>query len=234
MKIRLLACCLLAFFACKSGEKKTLSTAPLLELRTTGCYGYCPVYRLLARHDGSVEYEGIQFVNLQGKTVFYLQADELARLKAKIEAVNLWQYPDVIETRVADAPGAVLSVYKGGKTKSVRGSMDRPKPVVELENLFKDLAEAHDLKVKRGVAPSQQPASAPELIVRLRPGVKAQEWIKTFSAIHLRLLERISADNTWRIGYDPKEIEEKGLVDLLKSMEDVLSAEPNLRVEDRN
>jgi hypothetical protein len=44
--------------------------------------------------------------------------------------------------------------------------------------------------------------------------------------MRLRIVRRVSAENLWIIGYNPDQIKEKALIDLLKGMDGVLEATP--------
>lgn len=233
--IFLIVCCTTLFF-CKTQKNKALtSVSPLVSLQTGGCFGYCPVFKLTAYSNGRVQYEGQRFVEKTGRDSFLLTADELGRLRSKVAAVNLWQYPDRIQSDVMDAPSATLTAYDGSRSKSVSGSIDRPAPLLELENLLKDLAEAHDFQVRRGVNPEAVPeANKKELIVKLRPELNAGNWIGQFSDLRLRLVRRIAAENIWVVAYDGNEMDEKSMLELLKSTEGVVEVQVNAKVQERN
>ena len=229
-----LAC--LSLVACKTQKNNALTPgAPFVGLQTGGCFGYCPVFKLTATTSGLVRYEGERFVEKEGRDSFLLSKTELAQLRSKTAAVNLWQYPDRIESDIQDAPSATLTAYEGTRTKSVSGSIDRPAPLLELENMLKDLAEAHGLQVRRGVDPNTVPeATKKELIVKLRPELNAGNWIGQFSDIRLRLVRRISAENIWVVAYDSKEIEEKSIIELLKNTDGAVEVQVNAKVQERN
>ncbi len=198
----------------------------LIELRTGGCFGFCPMFHLTALNNGLVRYEGERFVEKTGKDSFQLTPAELKQLKAKVKEVNLWQYPDKINTDIADAPFATLVAYEGGRSKTVTGSVDRPAPLLELEALLKDLAEAHGLQVKRGVNPKDPPAKTPkEVIVKLKPEINAGNWVAQFQEIKVRLVRRIGSENIWLVSYDSSQIEEKELIEYLKSTQGVLEVQ---------
>ncbi|MFN0014401.1 MAG: DUF6438 domain-containing protein [Saprospiraceae bacterium] len=146
----------LALYGCQTG-RNAQGSMPLVELQTGGCFGYCPVVRLAVRHDGWVAYEGKQFAERQGLDSFRLTAEEVKRLSTLVRKANVWQYPDRIESEVVDAPWSTLTVFREGATKSVLGSIDRPKSLLELENTIKNLAEAHGFQVKQGVQLPEKP-----------------------------------------------------------------------------
>ena len=232
--LALLAC--LSLFACKTQKNNALAPGvPFVGLQTGGCFGYCPVFKLTATTSGLVRYEGERFVEKEGRDSFLLTPAELTQLRSKVTAVNLWQYPDRIESDIQDAPSATLTAYDGTRSKSVSGSIDRPAPLLELENMLKDLAEVHGLQVKRGVNPNAVPeATKKELIVKLRPELNAGNWIGQFSDIRLRLVRRISAENIWVVAYDSKEIEEKSIIELLKNTDGAVEVQVNAKVQERN
>ena len=223
-----------ALLACKGGQKAAAKRTPLVELQTGACFGYCPVIRLSVHNDGFVAYEGSHFAEKIGQDSFVLTSDETKRLRDQVAAANLWQYPDRIKSEVVDAPSATLTVYKGGQSKSVSGSIDRPQPLLQLENSIKDLAEAHGFQVKRGVNPNLPPAnSRSEVIVKLKPAANAGNWIRQFTEFKFQLIRRVSAENIWVVAYDPKQIAEAAVLELFKKSADVLEAQPNRAVQDR-
>lgn len=236
MKPTLLLLSCLSFFACKTQKNNTLPAGtPFIGLQTGGCFGYCPVFKLTVLTNGQVRYEGGQFVEKEGRDSFLLTAAELAQLRSKVTAVNLWQYPDHIHSDIMDAPSATLTAYDSKRVKSVSGSIDRPAPLLELENMLKDLAEVHGLQVKRGVDPRAVPeTSKKELIVKLRPELDAGNWIGQFIDIRLRLVRRISAENIWVVAYDSQEITEKSIIELLKNTDGAVEVQVNAKVQERH
>ncbi|MBK7938405.1 MAG: hypothetical protein IPJ82_15590 [Lewinellaceae bacterium] len=214
---------------------KTHKVQHLVAIESGSCFGFCPVFKLIVQNDGWVHFEGIRFTEKIGKDSFQLTADELKRLKTKVKDVNLWQYPDHVETHIADAPYVTLTAFDGKNVKQVKGSVDRPAPLLELENLLKDLAEAHGIAVKRGVNPNEIPdASKRELIVRLKPELNAGNWIAQFSDIRIRLVRRLSEDNIWLLTYDGTQVEEKTLIEILKKTDGVVDVQSNKKVQERN
>lgn len=206
----------------------------MVELKTGGCFGYCPVVRLTVRNNGRVEYEGLHFAERIGLDSFQLTKTELRTLREKVREANLWQYPDRIKSEVMDAPSATLTVFQDGKSKSVSGSIDRPEPLLELENLIKNMAEAHDFQVKRGVNPNEPPAATrQEVLVQLSPDLNAGNWIRQFTEFRFLLIRRISAENSWIVAYDPAQIPEKAVLELFKGSQGVLNVQPNRKVDER-
>ena len=230
MRTTLLFLLFAALFACKTRKEAppTTDSNNLIRLATQGCRGFCPIYTLDYRNNGSATYEGSRFVEKVGKVDFQLTADELGKLKTRVQNVNLWQYPENIESRVADAPYATLTAFDGNKSHPVSGSIDRPKPIMELEMLLKDLAEAHGLQVKKGVNPDDPMLKlTAKVVVKLKPEINAGNWAGKFSDdIKVQLVRRVSTENNWLLAYNPKQFTEKEFIDLLKDIEGVLDATP--------
>jgi hypothetical protein len=53
----------------------------LASIQRTHCYGTCPVYPLTVYRDGVVEYDGWEFVKIQGKATGKLRPEELTALE---------------------------------------------------------------------------------------------------------------------------------------------------------
>lgn len=225
---------LAALISCQTGKKSASSAAPFVEIKSGACFGFCPVFRLTVRNNGLVEYEGMRFAEKAGLDSFQLTKAELAGLRKKVRQVNLWQYPDRIETQVADAPFVTLTAFRDGQSKSVVGSIDRPAPLLELETLLKNLAEKHDFQVDRGVNPNEIPAERrKEVIVKLQPDVNAGNWVREFTGYRFVLVRRLSSENIWLVAYDPGQMEEQAVLRLFKSSKGVLEAQANRKVEER-
>ncbi len=230
MKILLLILSSVSLMATSTCDKKLVTTvdpSPLVQLETHGCRGYCPTYKLLFRKDGTVEYEGIRNMVKMGRDTIQLTDVELKSLRTAATELNLWQYPERIESQVADAPSSSLTIFDGDKSHQVSGSIDRPKPILAFESLLKDLAEAHGLKVKEGVNPYEAPANQQELQVKFKPDINPGNFMMQFESLKLRIVRRVSAENLWIIGYNPDQISEKQLITVLKGTDGVLDATPN-------
>lgn len=204
----------------------TANNSPLVILETRGCRGFCPIYKLVFHNDGRVAYEGLRNMLKMGTDTIHLTSDELKHLKTDLKKLNLYQYPEQIQSLVMDAPGATITVMEGGKLHSVSGTIDRPEPILAFEELMKDLAEAHGLKVKNGVNPYEAPANQKEIIVKFNPDINPGNFMMQFDQIQLRIVKRVTAENIWVIGYNPDQISEAKLIDLMKSKNGVLDAAP--------
>lgn len=222
--------------ACKSSKKTAENlNAPFVELKTSGCFGFCPVFRLTFFGNRHVEFEGINFTAQTGIKTFELTADELTKLRAKVAATNVWQYPDRFESTIQDAPGATITVWDGERKKSTQGTMDRPQALLDLQALMTQLGENHGLNLTRGVDPkAPQPGARAEVIVKLEEKLNAGNWIRQFEDLRLQLVRRIPPENMWVVAYDTTQVEQETLLELFRATVGVILAQPNLKSEERD
>ena len=203
------------------------STGILVQLETGGCRGFCPMYKLSFRKDGVLDYIGIRNVEKTGPSKIRLTATEYSNLLKEVNKVNLWQYPAEWPSTIMDAPTHTYTVFEGEKSHTVKGTAGIPKPVLALETLMQDIAEAHGLPLRNGTDPNNQGTLSKQLIVKFKMDVNVKTFCSQFSDLKVRPVRHISEDNTWVIGYNPKEVTEETFIGLLKDMEGVLTVEPD-------
>ena len=136
-------CLLMAVWpGCKGNVKP--SSAPgtwdelTIKLERTACFGACPVYSLTIRGNGSVLYEGKDFVRTKGTREATISADAVNQLLLAFEQADFYALDDSY-TRFgkSDMPSAYTSISIGTRTKSVRhylGDNSAPDKLTELEN----------------------------------------------------------------------------------------------------
>lgn len=221
---------------CKSQKEmpKTKDSSPLVDMQMHGCRGYCPVYKLSFLHNTELLYEGIRNMEQMGVVKTGITKEEYDKLVLMLAKANLRQYPEVIESKVADAPGATITIYDEKGSHPVSGSIDRPKPILELEAFMKTLAEGHGLHVKHGIDPNAPVASDREVIVKLKDKVNAGNWIAQYKDYKIKLVRRVSAENLWVVAYNPAQMTEEAIIALLKKNIDVLEVQSNKKATDRN
>ena len=116
------------------------------------CFGACPVYNLTVGADGSVEYEGIQFVSAEGVRTTRLSQDEVKALVAAVVAADFFQLADRYEVQVTDLPSVNTTVTMDGRTKAVYhyglgcGTEydEAPQALCDLEALLEDIPLANE------------------------------------------------------------------------------------------
>jgi len=200
------------------------STGNLFQLETGACRGYCPMYKLTFRKDGTLEYLGIRHVDKVGVETVRLSTEEYAQLLKEVRKVDLWQYPAEIPSTVVDAPVHTFTVFDGEKKHTVKGTAGIPKPILALETLLQDITEAHGIAVRKG---ADSKVTTAQVIVRFDMDVNAKEFCNQFSDLRVRPVTHLSEDNTWVIGYNTSEVTQEQFISLMKDMRGVVTVEPS-------
>jgi len=200
------------------------STGNLFQLETGGCRGYCPMYKLTFRKDGTLQYLGIRHVEKVGVETVRLTTEEFAQLLKEVRKVDLWQYPTEIPSTVVDAPVHTFTVFDGEKMHSVKGTAGIPKPILALETLLQDITEAHGIAVRKG---EDSKVTTAQVIVKFDMDVNAKEFCNQFTDLRVRTVTHLSEDNTWVIGYNTSEVTQEQFISLMKDMRGVLAVEAN-------
>lgn len=119
----------------------------VITLERTECYGPCPVYRLTINGDGSVVYEGRDFVKATGRQTTTISQDRVRQLVSEFEKADFFSLSDSYEQiMVTDNPSAITSITTDGKSKTVRhyhGDTTAPEILTELENKIDETANSN-------------------------------------------------------------------------------------------
>lgn len=98
----------------------------LITLERTACFGSCPDYKITVLADGTVVFEGRQFVKKTGTAESVVPGEQLSGLLAKFEEIRFFNlkdqyitFLDGCESEVTDHPSAITSIRTNGKTKTV-------------------------------------------------------------------------------------------------------------------
>lgn len=213
---------------------KTSVNAVLVHFETGGCRGYCPIYKLTFRHDGTMDYFGSRHVEEVGEKTIKLSADEFSQLQNAVRRANLAEQPSRLPTNIADAPAHTFTVFDGNKKHSVVGMGPLPEHIQALDKLMQNIAEAHGIMVKNGVDPNDPAAMKGQVLVELKPDVNAGNFCMQFMEFKTRPVRRVSEENIWILGFNPSELTEAQFIEILRSMQGVVSAQPNKPSKARN
>ncbi len=109
---------------------------PVITMKRTMCYGTCPAYKLAVYRNGTVEYEGKQFVRIKGHRTAFIGKEKVEQLISDFRKARFFSLQDVYENRMTDMPSVILSFTDNGVTKTVihhRGSRTVPEQLFSLE-----------------------------------------------------------------------------------------------------
>ena len=123
----------------------------VINLERTACYGTCPVYTLTIKGDGTVIYEGKDFVKVTGKQDSKISEDKVKELIEDFYDIDYFSLEDSytyevddagIKTFVQDLPTTKTSITIEGKTKSVDNYYGAPEKLKKLENKIDEMCNA--------------------------------------------------------------------------------------------
>jgi hypothetical protein len=104
-------------------------------LERHGCYGECPTYHVTILGDGSVHYEGQDFVAVKGTRAGRADPDAVARLREAATRAGFAAMPDFTHQDCTDLPSAVVTI--GGHTiRHYFGDRHAPESLIAIENLI--------------------------------------------------------------------------------------------------
>lgn len=222
-------------FQCSRKKMPTLRPdQPYVSLSTSGCRGFCPVFRLDVLQGGVAVYTPERYCAVAEPRKFQLTEAELAALRERIKTIPYQKYPSYIESTIADAPGATLTFHQPDTSFSITGTIDRPKSLLELENHLRDIALAHGVDTRKAYDPNEiPPGSASELLVLLKEEVNAGNWISQIQVGNPRLIRRIPPNNAWVLSFDHTQIGIKDMIAVLEGSVDVIRVQRNMRTDPR-
>lgn len=198
----------------------------LVSLQTGGCKGYCPIYRLTFYKDGNMEFNGYRAVEKVGNEMVKITADEYTQLLNAVRRANLWEHPARIPSDIVDAPMHTLTAYDGEKKHAVKGMGPLPEHLAALDQLMQDIAEAHGIRVKKGVDLTDPANMTGQVVVKFQPEVNAGNFCMQFMELTVKPVRRLAEENLWLIGFYPAEISEDNFISIMQGMEGVVDAKP--------
>jgi hypothetical protein len=120
-------------------------------MERTTCYGTCPAYRVTVNADGTVHYEGTDYVRQKGRQTGRISPEAFQKIVKKLEEIHFFQLNDQYNSQeingsstfVTDQPTTITSVTSGGRTKKIENYFGGPKGLYELEQLIDELAQSY-------------------------------------------------------------------------------------------
>lgn len=91
-----------------------------INLRTTMCFGTCPVFELTINDDQAVMYNAIQFNKVSGMFYSKLSADKLKKISSLINYINKPSLKDHYAVEWTDDQSVILDIkFKNGQVKHI-------------------------------------------------------------------------------------------------------------------
>lgn len=160
MRLASLFWLMLVVVGCGNGPAHLLPQQPipadtLITLERSVCYGTCPDYKLTVSADGTVTFEGREYVKAKGVVKGSIPPEKLRQLIALFDEAKYFSLNDKYETEKdgcpevwTDNPSVVTSIRINGKSKSVshyygcqdgRGALVYPKGLTILETQIDEI-----------------------------------------------------------------------------------------------
>jgi len=118
----------------------------VITLERTPCYGFCPVYKLTIGGDGTVVYEGKDFVSNRNREETTISRDEIDQLVKEFKRIDYFSLNDeYTERTITDAPSVITSITLDGKTKTIEhyhGDFSAPEELTELEDKIDEIVKS--------------------------------------------------------------------------------------------
>ena len=137
----------LLFFSCKDRKLNGYrygNEDVMIEIRTTPCFGRCPVYEMSIDGMGMVTFTGERDVKKVGAYQKQLTAEETNKLFAAFEDSDYWAFEDEYSANVTDLPSTYLTYKHGEKAKKIRLYYNVPDSLANLSKMVKEIATSDE------------------------------------------------------------------------------------------
>jgi len=103
------------------------------------CFGSCPVYSLTIYGNGTVNYEGFDFVNPMGKKTIQISPDTVSELVDRFYEIDYFSLNDRYETPAFDHSAVSTTITIDNYSKSVYNYAKKgPQKLQSLEKMIDD------------------------------------------------------------------------------------------------
>ncbi|MBW4436575.1 MAG: hypothetical protein KME04_05545 [Pleurocapsa minor GSE-CHR-MK-17-07R] len=117
---------------------QTSDPTPVITLERTACFGTCPVYNVSILDDGTVLYDGGQFVDITGEQTAQIEPELVTQMVDAIVDAGYFDWADEYKTMlVSDLPYITTSVTRDGETQRIEryaGDTSAPLALAFIEN----------------------------------------------------------------------------------------------------
>lgn len=83
------------------------------------CFGSCPIFTMTVSADGSVVYDGIRFVEVEGRQTATLSETQVQAIFEAVRAADFFDLDDRYEAQASDLPSITLEVTADGRNQTV-------------------------------------------------------------------------------------------------------------------
>ncbi|QPC83864.1 hypothetical protein G4Y79_05655 [Phototrophicus methaneseepsis] len=118
----------------------------VITLERTACFGTCPVYSLSIWEDGTVRYNGSEYVTVTGEQTSEMDPETVQHMLSAFVDAGYFQWEDAYDTQVvSDLPTITTTVSDEGNTKTIMryaGDTSAPLALPFLENWIDEMTNS--------------------------------------------------------------------------------------------
>ena len=117
----------------------------VITMERTACHGTCPIYKLTIEGNGTVIYEGQDFVQVKGKQTANLSPAQIQNLVSAFEQAKFSTLPDYTHEDTTDSPTVITSITLNGKTNTIHhyyGDNSAPQTLFDLESQIDEITNS--------------------------------------------------------------------------------------------
>lgn len=111
-----------------------------ITLERTMCFGTCPDYKVTISGDGTVVFEGRNFVAVEGVQTAKISEEQVQNLVDEFYSTGFFSLRDRYEQQITDLPSQTTSITIDGKSKTVYRYGFEPQQLAELEDKIDEIA----------------------------------------------------------------------------------------------
>ena len=119
----------------------------VITLERTACFGACPMYTLSIFEDGTVVYEGENFVTVEGEQITQIEPETVELMLQAFEDAGYFEWDEAYDSRtISDLPTMITSVTKGDKTHQITryaGDSSAPLALPYLEQWIDEMTNSY-------------------------------------------------------------------------------------------
>ncbi|HET7696969.1 MAG TPA: membrane dipeptidase [Vicinamibacterales bacterium] len=115
--------------------------APIaITLERTACFGFCPVYTVTLRDDGTVTYNGRQHVKVTGNHTWKIDPAAVRALAQEMQDEGFFDLQDEYRSLMTDHPTVFTTLSAGGRSKRVLDYVAGPQKLKDFEAKIDQIA----------------------------------------------------------------------------------------------
>lgn len=239
---------LILFFGCSGTKDVTRFKKDhlILSLEKGECYGTCSVYNVRIYKNRYAVYEGIMNVEKFGLYSKKLSKEEYKQLVDEFDKAGFFTFQDFYIYDEDNLPLITMQYRKKDVVKLVKGSVDRPQEVLDLQYKLEKLYKTEGWKLVKAYEPkyNYQPEQRhsidgdqmilSQIIIEPGKDTHLAHWLKKYTDYDVQLVKKLSPDmNYWLITYNADKVSPNQIMDILKKDRELNFVEFNKRVSPR-